>query len=151
MPDMEVRWFRSKVDRWLGLVFLVLPLVELTALATALRSGDQEAVLATAVGVGLVVAVYGLLLIPVRYGLSSECLIIRFGVVRRRIPFGSIDEVRRTHNPLAAPALSLDRLAIRVHGTRLGLHLISPLEREEFLSDLAERAGLARDGDRLVR
>lgn len=151
MPDMEVRWFRSKVDWWLGLVLLVLPLVELMALVTALGTGDREAATATAVGVGFVAAVYGLLLIPVRYGLSNEGLIIRFGVVRRRIAFDSIDEVRRTHNPLAAPALSLDRLAIQAHGTRLGLHLISPLEREQFVSDLAERAGLARDGDRLVR
>lgn len=151
MPDIEVRWFRSKVDWWLGVVLLVVPLVELTALVTALRTGDRETAMATAIGVGLVAAVYGLLLTPVRYGLSRECLIIRFGVMRRRVAFDAIDQVRRTHNPLAAPALSLDRLAIQTRGTRLGLNLISPLEREEFLSDLAERAGLARDGDRLVR
>lgn len=151
MPNMEVKWFRSKVDWWLGLVLLVVPLVELTGLVTALRTGDREAAIATAAGVGLVAAVYGLLLIPVRYGLSNEDLVIRFGVVRRRIALDSIDEVRRTRNPLAAPALSLDRLAIQAQGTRRRLHLISPLEREHFLSYLAERAGLARDGDRLAR
>jgi len=150
VPDVGIRWFRSKVDWWLGLLLVAVPLVELTVLFSALRSGEREAVTPGAVGVLVVAAIYGLLLIPVRYGLSDECLVVRFGVVRRRIRLDSIDEVRRTHNPLAAPALSLDRLSIRTDRGP-GSSLISPLEREEFLSDLAMRAELARDGDRLVR
>lgn len=39
----------------------------------------------------------------------------------------------------------------RTGGGSLRSSLISPLEREEFLTDLAMRAGLARDGERLVR
>lgn len=151
MPDPEVRWFRSKVDWWLRLLFVALPLIEATSLWSAVRTGDREAITATAVGLLVVVAIYGLLLIPVRYGLSNESLIVRFGVMRRRIPLKSIDEVRRTHNLLSAPALSLDRLAIRTSGQSAISSLISPLEREEFLIDLATRAGLAYDGDRLVR
>jgi hypothetical protein len=99
----------------------------------------------------LVAVIYGLLLIPIRYGVSNEHLIIRFGVVRHHIALDAIDEVYPTHNPLSAPALSLERLAIRTAGGPLGMSLISPLEREEFLSTLAGKARLARDGDRLVR
>lgn len=150
MADMEVRWFRSRVDWWLRLVLVALPILEFTAMVSALRSGEREAVSTTAVGLLVVVAIYGLLLIPVRYGLSDEFLIVRFGVVRRRISLDSIDEVRRTRNPLAAPALSLDRLAVLTGGGSRS-SLISPVEREEFLADLATRAGLARAGDRLVR
>lgn len=151
MQDTKVRWYRSKVDWWLRLLLIALPVIEINAFLSALRGGEREAVTATAGGVLVVAAIYALLLFPVRYGLSSQELIVRFGVVRRRIRLSSIDEVRRTHNPLSAPALSLDRLAIRTRGQSMSSGLISPLEREEFLSDLERRAGLTRDGERLFR
>lgn len=149
--DADVMWFRTKVDWWLGVLIAALPFIELGALLSAVRSGDSEAISATVPGVLLVAAIYGLLLIPVRYGLSSESLIVRFGVVRRSIPLASIAEVHPTHNPLSAPALSLDRLAIMTSGRSFVSGLISPAEREKFLTELAARAGLTRDGDRLVR
>jgi hypothetical protein len=151
MSDPEVRWFRSKIDWWLGLILVALPLVELGALLAALRSGERDAAIATAAGFAMVAAIYGLLLIPVRYGVSNEHLIIRFGVVRRRIALDAIGEVYATHNPLSSPALSLERLAVRTGAGLSGMSLISPLEREEFLSTLAAKARLVRDGDRLVR
>jgi hypothetical protein len=88
--------------------------------------------------------------IPVRYGVSSDRLVIRFGVVRRHVDLAAIREVYPTHNPLASPALSLDRLAIRTGDGPFGMSLISPGEREEFLSALASGAGLVRNNDRLV-
>ncbi|HSK47067.1 MAG TPA: PH domain-containing protein [Coriobacteriia bacterium] len=151
MSDPEIRWFRSKVDWWLGLILVALPLVEVWALLAALRSGEREAVTATAAGCALVAAIYGLLLIPIRYGVSNERLIIRFGVVRHRIALDAISEVYATRNPLSSPALSLDRLAVRTGDGLLGMSLVSPVEREEFLSTLATQARLVRDGDRLIR
>ena len=151
MSNADVRWFRSKIDWWMGLILVALPVVELAGLATALRDGNGEAITSMAVALGTVAAIYGLLLIPVRYGVSSDRLVIRFGVVRRYIDFAAIREVYPTHNPLASPALSLDRLAVRTDDGTLGTSLISPAEREEFLSTLASGAGLVRDNDRLVR
>lgn len=90
-------------------------------------------------------------MIPIRYGIEDNWLIIRFGVVRRRIPLSDIREVHPTHNPLSSPALSLDRLAIRIDDGYMGMSLISPAQREEFLTLLASSAVLAREGDRLVR
>jgi hypothetical protein len=150
MSNAEVKWFRSKIDWWMGLILVALPVIELGGLAAALRDGDGEAIMGMAVACGIVAATYGLLVIPVRYGVSSDRLVIRFGVVRRHVDLAAIREVYPTHNPLASPALSLDRLAIRTGDGSFGMSLISPVEREEFLSTLASGAGLVRNNDRLV-
>ena len=150
MSNAEVKWFRSKIDWWMWLILIALPVIQLRGLAAALRDGDGEAIMSAAVACVIVAAIYGLLVIPIRYGVSSDQLVIRFGVRRRYIDLAAIREVYPTHNPLASPALSLDRLAIRSGDGRFGMSLISPLEREEFLSTLASAAGLVRKNDRLV-
>jgi hypothetical protein len=68
-----------------------------------------------------------------------------------RIPLGDIVEVRPTRSPLSSPALSLDRLHIRFGEGFFKAAMISPADRQELLGELAARAGLQRDGDRLVR
>lgn len=151
MSNSDVRWFGSKIDWWMGLILVALPVIELGGLAAALRDGNSEAITGMAVACGTVAAIYGLLVIPVRYGVSSDRLAIRFGVVKRDIDLAAIREVYPTHNTLASPALSLDRLAVRTGDGTFGTSLISPAEREEFLSTLASGAGLARENDRLVR
>lgn len=147
----DVRWFRSAVDWWLAVILVALPFTQVWALLSALSSGESESVVATAFGCALVAAIYGLLVFPMRYGISSEQLIIRFGVVRRRIRLADIREVHPTHNPLSSPALSLNRLAIRTGTGMTGISLVSPSNRSEFLETLASRAGLVSEGDRLVR
>jgi len=147
----DVRWFRSAVDWWLAVILVVLPFTQVWALLSALRSGESESVVATAFGCALVAAIYGLLVFPMRYGIAGEQLIIRFGVVRRRIRLADIREVYPTHNPLSSPALSLDRLAIRTGNGMTGISLVSPSNRSEFLETRASRAGLVSEGDRLVR
>ena len=151
MSDSEVRWFRSKVDWWIGVILVALPLVELWVLASSVARGDSVGTTSALFGCAVVGAIYSLLLIPTRYGLSSDELIIRFGIVRRRLPLDQIQEVAPSHNPLSSAAMSLDRLAIRIGPGPSTVALISPAEREEFLEMLAGNAGLGFDGPRLVR
>ncbi len=148
MSQTDSVWFKSKLDWWLAIILLVLPFIELAALMSAVRSGSREALMSTGIGVAVVVAIYGLLVIPVRYGVDAENLTIRFGVVRRRVALGLIREVHPSHNPLASPALSLDRLAIGLDGG--GMALVSPADRDGFLDLIAARTGLARQGDTLA-
>jgi hypothetical protein len=82
MSNADVRWFRSRIDWWMGLILVALPVVELEGLVAVLRDGNGEAITSMAVACGMVAAIYGLLVIPVRYGVSSDHLVIRFGVVR---------------------------------------------------------------------
>ena len=59
--------------------------------------------------------------------------------------------VHPTRNPAGSPALSLDRLRVQYgQGFFKGV-MISPVDRNRFLDELAQKAGLKREGDRLVR
>ena len=151
MSHSEFKWFRSAVDWWLGAILLVLPLLEFGILIAGLLSGDKEVITVGMLGCGMVTALYVLLVIPIRYGISRKYLVIRFGVIRSRVRLDEISEVYPTRNPLASPALSLNRLAICTGDGPLKRTLISPTNHDEFLATLADNAGLTREGDRLVR
>jgi asparagine N-glycosylation enzyme membrane subunit Stt3 len=151
MSDPNITWYPSKVDVWLAVILALLPLVMLGTLVSSLRSGNREDIVAAAVSFVIIVGVYGLLVFPTRYGIGVDELIVRFGVIRQRIRFEKIREVAPTHNLLSSPALSFDRLVVRTGGSFFSDTMISPADREAFLSTLALRAGLWRDGDRLVR
>lgn len=144
-------WFKSKIDWWVAAILIIAPLVQIAVLISALRNGDQEALAAGLIGIGIVAAIYALLVVPVRYGISEDDLIIRFGVVRQRIKYDSIVEIYPSHCALSSAALSLDRLAIKTGRGPLYLTLISPLEREEFIAMITRAANLSWDGRRWVR
>jgi hypothetical protein len=99
----------------------------------------------------LVLGIYFGLVFPMRYGLDDTHLVVRFGVCRQRIPLAAITEVKPTHNPLSSPALSLDRLHVRFGQGVFKAVMISPTDRNRFLDELAQKTGLQREGDRLVR
>ena len=151
MSSQGVKWFSSKVDWWLGILLVVPPLGALAALGTALANSDPSGIVIGAIVCLFVAALYGLLVLPIRYGIGSEELIIRFGVVRQRVRFAAIEEVAPTRNPLSSPALSLDRLAIRTGPGLMRMTMISPEDQDAFLKMLASRAGLRPDAGRLVR
>ncbi|MDY0339913.1 MAG: PH domain-containing protein [Coriobacteriia bacterium] len=147
----DLVWFRSKIDWWLRPLLFVAPLVSLAILSSGLACSSGEDVLVGAIGCVAVGVLYGLFVIPVRYGIGSEELVIRFGVFRVRVGLDRIERVSPTRNPLSSPALSIDRIAIRTGPGIFSSTMISPDDREVFLSMLANRAGLSRDGDELVR
>ncbi len=151
MESAATVWFRSKVDWWLGLLLVLLPVLLVVNAYAVLQGGVREDVVAMVFALALTAAIYGLLLVPVRYGVAPDELIVRFGVVRQRIALSDITEVHPSRNPLSSPAFSLDRLAIRTGRGALRQTLISPADRETFLVTLAFHAGLEREGDRLVR
>jgi len=144
-------WYPSKIDWWLGIALCIAPLV-LAWSAIDLWQQDRTAeVSQLGYAALIVVGVYGGLIFPMRYGLSDTDLTIRFGQCRRRIPFSEITEAFPTRNPLSSPALSLDRIHIQ-HGQGIFRSVrISPVRQQEFLTELAERAGLEQDGSRVFR
>ena len=58
---------------------------------------------------------------------------------------------RAKANPTTRAALSLDRLRVQYGKGFFKAVLISPADRNGFLDDLARKAGLKREGDRLLR
>lgn len=146
-----IRWYKSKVDWWLVPLLAVPPVVASVVATSSARTGDP---IQMAFGFGSLLFVTGIyvgLVFPMRYGIGGDRLIVRFGVCRQNVLFQNILEVRPTRNPLSSPALSLDRLHIQFAKGIFKAVMISPAQREQFLSHLAQSAGLHRDGDRLVR
>jgi hypothetical protein len=134
----------------MAVILVVLPVSQFSVLIYGLVRGEFTE---SAVGVAsclFVAGLYGLLVFPLRYGISSDELIIRHGVVRGRVALGDIVEVKPTRNPVSSPALSLDRLEVRT-GPRVSTNYISPSEREAFMAVLSARSGLMPVGSRLVR
>ena len=151
MPDETIEWYPSKVDWWLGLILCIPPLSSIVV-CIALVLGGKIGELPIGIGAALfVLALYVGLVFPMQYGLDDEHLHVRFGRCRQRIPLADIAEVRPTRNPLSSPALSLDRLHVQFGQGVFKAVMISPADRDRFLDDLAQRAGLKRGGDRLIR
>ncbi len=148
MADDGAVWFTSKVDWWIGAMLFIPPLSALFLLVAGLLHG-QLAYGFTPAAVTL--TIYGGLVFPMRYGISDDELIVRFGLMRSRVPLAKINLVEPTANPLSAPALSLDRLEIRWGEGLFQATMISPADKDGFLTLLAEKAGLTRDGETLRR
>ena len=151
MNDGSVHWYPSKVDWWLAPLLALPVLSSVVVLAAAAYSGRWDAF-----GIGIVVALfvaalYVGLLFPIRYGLASDRLTVRFGLCRQHIELAKIQQVTPTNNPLSSPALSLDRLRIQFGPGMLDAVMISPARRDQFLDELAYLAQLHREGDQLMR
>lgn len=143
--------YPPKIDAWLGVLLAALALTAPVSVIAGLRMlkaspGEATTFIFSGVFTGLLLA---LLVWPVRYVLDERELVIRFGIMRVRIPYKDIQEVSPTRTLLAGPALSLDRLMISYRGGRA---LISPSRKENFLQELAKRdPGLTLAGDRVLR
>lgn len=147
----DTQWFPTKIDGWLAAILVVAPLISLVGFLDPNVWTSTTILLVALAGPAVFAAIYGLLVFPMRYGISSDELIIRHGVVRQRARLDKIVSVEPTRSPLSSPALSLDRLMIST-GPRLRDNvMISPADRDRFLTLLAQRSGLERDGDRLIR
>jgi hypothetical protein len=142
--------FRSKVDRWMYIIIALTVVTPFAAVLPGYLRGQTggRVFLVPAIALVVVTVLFTCIAAPVRYTLSDGDLIIRSGLLRRRIPYGSIIGAVPTRNPMSSPALSVERLQVEFMG---GYVLISPERKAEFLEELARRAPhLHRKGDRLV-
>ena len=138
--------FPSKVDTWIGVLLFVAPVLSLVSGITAVLAGGGLFALAPVAFVGLL---YVGLVWPIAYEVTDEALVIRFGLMRSRVPYAKIKAVRPTRTILSSPALSLDRLHVDC-GNPLGPN-ISPADRDGFYAALLAKAPhLHRQGDALV-
>jgi hypothetical protein len=146
-----MRWYPSKIDWWLVPVLGVPPVAAVAVCVAFGFAGSTPGLLVSAAMALLVAGIYFGLVFPMRYGVDDTHLLVRFGVCRQRIPLAEISDVHPTRNPLSSPALSLDRLRVQFGQGIFKAVMISPVDRDDFLDDLALEAGLKREGDRLSR
>lgn len=86
----------------------------------------------------LIVALYVGVVWPVVYEVDATDLVVRFGLVRSRIPLAQITKAAPSRNPLASPALSLHRIRLDRRGG--GFVLVSPADRAGFAEAIARGA-----------
>ena len=151
VAGQEIQWRRSKVDWWLALALTAPPIGAVAVFAAALTSGEPLAWLWGVGSPAFVALLYLGLLLPVRYGMDDVHLHVQSGQLRQRIPLTEIVEVSPTRNPLSSPALSLDRLQVKFGARMFRSVMISPVDRDGFLEELARRAGMTRTRGRLFR
>ena len=108
---------------------------------------QQGAVLDAWIAVGvvlLVVILFITIIIPCRYTLLDDGLLIQSGLIKTKIDYQRMRDVKPSWNPLSAPALSLKRVKIKLDR---GFALISPKHRDEFIVELKRRIYQARGAD----
>ncbi len=128
--------FRSKVDIWLVIVLIGMPVVILEFVLDGTGLSDRATNVLALLIVLFVLGLVFWLFLTTRYTLTDEFLLIRCGPFSWAIAIDEITHIEPTRNPFSSPALSLDRLAIRYGGGEL---LISPADKARFMMDLKRR------------
>ena len=129
---MAARRFRSKVDRWIFVLLIIVIVGQVIAVGSAALQADDP--LATTGMILAMVGVVGLmfwLLVGTYYTVERGIIRIVSGPFRWKVPIDDITSVTATRSPLSSPALSLDRICIR-YGKRRRI-MISPADRDGFL------------------
>lgn len=133
--------YRTAVDWWLALIFISVIGMEIWIfLYTFLKKGRIEWITLGAIVFILLIVIP---LVRIRYIFYSEHLLIKAGWLgKERISYSAITNIKETHNPLSAPACSLDRIEIDyVRGGRSKVTLISPVQLKTFRKELESRCG----------
>ncbi|MDM4013948.1 PH domain-containing protein [Roseiconus lacunae] len=131
--------YPSAVDWWLAALLMLGPLICVGVTGMLLIEGkNQDAFISLVTGAG-VLLLTGLLVIPCRYTITEDTLAIRCGIVMSRIPLSQIRTIEPSGSWLSAPALSVRRVKIT---TASRFYLVSPIDRERFISELADAAQL---------
>ncbi|HOL72840.1 MAG TPA: PH domain-containing protein [Bryobacteraceae bacterium] len=85
---------------------------------------------------------------PQYYETNPDCLLLRAGLRRIRIPYSHITAVRPTFDMRSSVAMSLDRVLIEYQN---GWQLIAPKDKVRLIEDVQTRAPqLSRRGQGLV-
>lgn len=122
------RQFASKVDRWLLAAGLV-PVIAALGVLMGVIAGELPAWLLL-----LVVAPPAFIawtFMSTFYVVDADTLRVRSGPFRWTVRLDAIRTLTATHNPLSAPALSLDRIAVAHAG---GTLLVSPKDKPGFVA-----------------
>ena len=129
--------FKSKIDRWLMLLLVVIMAFEIVVMSiAALQTPDPRAAIGLIVTALLIIALIGSLLIGTHYTVDGNVLRVASGPFHWKVPIDQIQSVEATRSPLSSPALSLDRMRIRYSKNRR--IMVSPADKAGFLRAIGQ-------------
>lgn len=129
--------FRSKIDWWLLLIFVVITANIIFKIYQEVHHSSIGTNFSHLMIYSLVILVIWLPVFNTYYVVENNTLIIKSLVFRWKINMNDITQIEPTHNPLSSPALSLDRLKISyMKNGRIAKVMISPKDKEGFLNTL---------------
>ncbi|KAA0796635.1 PH domain-containing protein [Bacillus tropicus] len=117
--------FPSKKDTWLYPIFFVV----IGACFAPIFAGREYFLLFFTIPLAIV---FIWSWFSTKYIVGEETIIIRAGFVKKRIFIRDIKKISNTKNPVAAYALSFDRLEI-IYGSHQ-TEIISPKDKEKFIN-----------------
>ena len=141
--------FPSKVDNWLRYSLALSALVSFAAAIWQLRLPEADQLTWVTVVLLLAGGLCLWIMTTTYYRIYDDLLLIRSGPFRWRLRLSSISHVRRSINPIASPALSLDRLELGYCKNKF--LLISPLEPALFVQALQRSDSFRGDVDPSIK
>jgi len=129
--------FRSKIDWWLLLIFIVITANIVIKIYEANHLYSLASNFPHLVIYSLIIFLIWFTIFNTYYLVENNTLMIKSLVLRWKININDITDIELTHNPLSSPALSLDRLKISyMKNGRIAKVMISPKDKEGFLNTL---------------
>ncbi|WP_347017267.1 PH domain-containing protein [Acinetobacter seifertii] len=129
--------FRSKIDWWLLLIFVVITANIIFKTYQEVHHSSIGTNFSHLIIYSLVIVVIWFPIFSTYYVVENSKLVIKSLVFRWKINIDDIIQIEPTHNPLSSPALSLDRLKISyMKNGRVAKVMISPKDKEGFLNTL---------------
>ncbi|WP_336975432.1 PH domain-containing protein [Acinetobacter pittii] len=132
--------FRSKIDWWLLLIFIVITANIVIKIYEANHLYSLASNFPHLLIYNLVIFIIWLPIFNTYYVVENNTLVIKSLVFRWKININDITQIEPTHNPLSSPALSLDRLKIYyIKNEKIATVMISPKNKEAFLQAINKR------------
>jgi len=132
--------FRSKIDWWLLLIFIVITANIVIKIYEANHLYSLASNFPHLIIYSLVIFIIWLPIFNTYYVVEDNTLVIKSLVFRWKININDITQIEPTHNPLSSPALSLDRLKIYyMKNEKIATVMISPKNKEAFLQAINKR------------
>lgn len=126
--------FRSKIDWWLLLIFVVITANIIFKIYQEVHHSSIGTNFSHLIIYSLVIVVIWFPIFSTYYVVENSTLVIKSLVFRWKINIDDIIQIEPTYNPLSSPALSLDRLKISyMKNGRVAKVMISPKDKEGFL------------------
>lgn len=126
---MKQKTYRSKIDLWLVALIAVVIIWPLL-----FNFSWKIAFIEMLV---LLVCIYAIS--SIKYTIDDHTLTVKCGFFSTSTyEIMEITKIKKTHNPLSAPAASIDRIAIYLKKRRVPL-ILSPRNKEEFINELVKR------------